>query len=129
MSNVGCRKDADCNEGRDGRCRVAREGSYCTYTECTTDAECGNSGVCECGDPNRCQTGNCRVDADCGAGGFCSPSLGSCGNYGGTLGFFCHNAGNGCVDDKECQGESENGYCAYDPATAKWSCSTTQCAG
>ncbi len=126
---AGCHVNADCTEGRDGRCRLGRAGAYCTYNECTTDSEC-TSGVCQCGDPNACKTaGDCRVDSDCGAGGYCSPSFGDCGDYNGTIGWFCHRANDECVDDKDCTDGSVGGYCAFEPTEAKWKCSNSQCAG
>src|SRR5439155_1737546 len=113
-----CGKDTDCASGTNGRClpggRLA--GCLCSYDTCATDADCAQmGGPCECRPStqgivaptttagNVCKAGNCRVDADCGSGGYCSPSLGSCGNYGGVVGYYCHTTRDTCVDDADCQ--------------------------
>jgi hypothetical protein len=77
---------------------------------------------------NICKAGNCRVDASCGAGGYCSPSLGSCGNYGGVVGYYCHTPKDKCVDDADCAAQG-GGDCRYDQASGAWACATTQCVG
>ncbi|MEL6178905.1 MAG: hypothetical protein AAFS10_08120 [Myxococcota bacterium] len=125
-----CQSHEDCPDGANGRCTENRGYSFCTYDQCFTDAECGDS-VCRCGDdqgfgPNVClNAGNCAVDSDCGVGGYCSPSFGDCGNYGGVIGFFCHTPEDACIDDVDCEG----GYCAYNPNTGRWMCSNSECAG
>jgi hypothetical protein len=138
-----CRADGDCTGGRNGRCSGGGRiyGCQCSYDTCTTDADCAQmGGPCECRPTvqgiiapmitvtNVCKDGNCRVDADCGAGGYCSPSLGSCGNYGGVVGYYCHTAKDKCVDDADCATQG-GGDCRYDPATKAWACATSQCAG
>lgn len=129
-----CTTDADCDAGRNGRCRVrgGRIGGWaCTYDACLTDAECAGNGVCECegavsSDANVCLSNvGCRVDADCGAGGFCSPSQGSCGNYSGIITYQCHTPQDECIDDADC----EQGNCRFDDTAGHWKCSDSQCAG
>lgn len=137
---VDCTSHADCQNGDNGRCvGNSHDGWYCTYDLCFADADCGPSPkVCECGggfrsDHNVClNEGNCRVDADCGANGFCSPTLGSCGDYSGTVGYYCHTAADECVDDADCADEPSTfgaPYCAYNPTAGKWMCSSQQCVG
>jgi hypothetical protein len=77
---------------------------------------------------NVCKQGNCRTDADCGAGGYCSPTLGSCGNYGGVVGYYCHTKRDTCVDDGDC---TKNGAtdCRFDQVSGAWACAGSQCAG
>jgi len=144
-AGFGCAKDEDCAAGTNGRCssggRLA--GCQCSYDTCATDADCAQmGGPCECRSSaqgivapptttsmNVCKAGNCRVDHDCGAGGYCSPSLGSCGNYAGVVGYYCHTAKDTCVDDADCQVRGGVGDCRYDPASNAWACATSQCAG
>ncbi|HSZ82865.1 MAG TPA: hypothetical protein VLA14_11315 [Polyangia bacterium] len=138
-----CTKDSDCTAGSNGRClelgRVAA--CSCSYDMCTTDADCAQTGgPCACRpdaqgvvaptttSSNTCLAGDCRVDADCGAGGYCSPSLGSCGNYSGVTGYYCHTATDACVDDADCAAQGA-GDCRYNPTKKAWDCETTQCAG
>ena len=129
-----CSAHADCTEGENGRCTPSREGYYCTYDECFDDGDCDDKMVCECGGgilENRClREGNCRVDADCGPDGFCSPTLGSCGSYGGIVGYYCHTPDDECLDDSNC-GDTEYGmpYCAYNMVSGRWTCSDVHCVG
>ncbi|MCA9550305.1 MAG: hypothetical protein KC933_09735 [Myxococcales bacterium] len=127
-----CGSHDDCTDGRNGRCVDVNRGLYtCTYDACLQDSDCEH--VCECeggfgSDHNIClQTGNCNVDADCGAGGFCSPSYGDCGDYSGTVAYYCHTAQDECVDDADCGGYPW--YCGYDPVGGRWRCSDSHCAG
>lgn len=84
-----CQSDADCTEGRNGRCTPY--GSYwgtngmtslrCTYDACTSDGDCAANELCHCGeesDANECvrvPPKGCRVDTDCVETGYCSPSI------------------------------------------------------
>jgi len=136
-----CRSHADCTAGENGRCvGNGHDGWHCTYDACFADADCptvdDGPRLCACGagdrsDNNVCLTGNCRVDADCGAAGYCSPSLGSCGNYFGFEGYFCHTPDDECSDDSDCGAGGSYGapYCAFMPSTGHWQCSTAQCVG
>jgi hypothetical protein len=138
-----CTKDSDCTAGSNGRClalgRVAA--CSCSYDACTTDADCTHTGgPCACRPDaqsivaptttasNTCLAGDCRVDADCGARAYCSPSLGSCGNYSGVTGYYCHTPADACVDDADCAAQG-GGDCRYNPTKKAWDCETTQCAG
>lgn len=131
-----CRSHDECTEGINGRCTwIGRGGYYCTYDQCFADAEC-DSGPCICrgttggtaaAGANRCFPGGCRTDADCGVGGFCSPTYGSCGDYGGTAGYYCHTCDDDCTDDADCT--APGAYCAYDLVEARWHCQATHCDG
>ncbi len=130
-----CTAHEDCQDGINGRCiGNSHDSWYCSYDQCFADAECGGK-VCECeggfrSDHNVClRVGDCLTDADCGAGGYCSPTLGDCGDYDGTVGYFCHTPEDDCIDDADCQVDERWEYCAYNPAAQKWSCSDAQCAG
>jgi hypothetical protein len=132
---VACTKNADCTAGENGRCvGNGHSGYQCSYDTCFSDADCG-AAVCACATSdgaNHCLTANCHVDTDCpsiggNVTGFCSPSLGSCGNYSGTVGYFCHTADDECTNDADCGGASA--YCQYERTIGHWRCSTTQCAG
>ncbi|HEY6559272.1 MAG TPA: hypothetical protein VI072_18435 [Polyangiaceae bacterium] len=134
---ITCRSHAECTAGINGRCSGnGHDGWHCTYDQCFSDSECdstGASSVCECeggfrSDNNVClREGNCRTDADCGSGGYCSPSLGSCGNYTRTVGYYCHTPQDECVNDSECGGGAW--YCAYSPMVGHWKCSNSHCVG
>lgn len=128
-----CYADADCTDGENGRCsEQPRWGWACTYDGCFEDADCGGS-VCGCGadwgsDANRCYSGNCQVNADCGDGGWCSPSYGDCGDYSGTVAYFCRTAEDECLNDSDCT-DSGGGYCMFAEAAGHWVCSYSHCAG
>jgi len=142
-----CTSDADCTMGDNGRCLPPggnAAGDYCTYDACSTDGDCGTGKVCVCGtdEPpygrtaNACVPGNCRVDSDCGAKGYCSPTEAtSCGNRSGTVGYYCHTAGDDCTNDSDCAGTTDGGatmgpgYCAWQPTVGKWACSYGICTG
>lgn len=130
-----CATDADCTEGVNGRCVSHRGYAFCSYDTCFADDACegpclcrGEGGGVGSGGANRCVSGNCQTDADCGPGNFCSPTLGDCGLYGGTVGYYCHTCDDECTNDSECT-EMGAGYCAYSPTVAHWICQYTQCAG
>ncbi len=133
-----CAKDADCTAGNRGRCAMVgggrlRPSAQCVYDACMQDADCGPRSECACGTGpaagNRCMAGNCATDADCGEG-MCSPTLGSCGNYGGYVGNYCHTAADECTNDDECTATDRgNGYCAYSKETSNWRCSYGHCVG
>jgi hypothetical protein len=146
-AGFGCHSDSDCTAGSNGRCVAAPRLAVscdCSYDTCMKDADCPQpGGVCECrpeasgqgsiapttpaSPANACLAGNCRVDADC-AGGYCSPSLGSCGNFGGVVGYYCHTPNDQCVDDSDCAARG-GGDCRYNTTTGAWACNTSQCVG
>jgi hypothetical protein len=137
MREGKCKSDADCSAGKNGRCSMVGGGrlppyAACVYDACYVDADCGSKNACSCGgspsDGHTCEQGNCAVDADCGTNGYCSPSLGSCGNYGGTVGNFCHTSKDDCMNDDECT-DKPGGYCAYSQEAQKWQCSYGHCVG
>jgi hypothetical protein len=145
VPTLPCTLDTDCTAGTKGQC-VAQTGAttcQCVYDSCSSDADCAQmGGPCVCassgqgqgivapagGAGNVCRGGNCRLDADCGAGGYCSPSLGTCGNYGGVTGYYCHTAADKCVDDADCAAQG-GGDCRYDSAMGHWDCETSECVG
>ena len=128
-----CNSDADCVDGRNGRCTASRF-TQCSYDRCLTDAECTNDtggGVCGCSgssisDANVCLGGNCRIDADC-ASGFCSPSFGFCGEYDGVVAMYCHTEDDECLDDADCA--RQGAYCAFIPERERWACEDSFCQG
>ena len=133
-----CTSDADCTDGHNGRCSSDRGWMHCTYDRCRTDDECGNASVCECeggfrSDHNVCLSGNCATDSDCGPGGYCSPSFGDCGNYGGTVGYFCRTCEDECVNDSDCADLDAEPwgapYCMYDEGVGHWRCANSHCVG
>jgi hypothetical protein len=140
-----CHSDAECTEGENGRCGGnGHDGYRCTYDNCFADSDCsgaasGEARVCGCeggfrSENNVCLVGNCQLDADCGQGGYCSPSLGNCGNYAKTVGYFCHTPDDECIDDADCDALPGAGtfgapYCAFMPTIGHWKCSNTHCVG
>ncbi len=130
-SALGCKSDADCKDGRDGRCVKSGipEGRFvrspllagppaqppptiCEYDQCTTNADCGQKVRCSCGEGqsrNQCvQLDACLGDADCGPYMLCL-----CGGGGSPNQCL---AGN-CRTDADCGGatcrSSETGrFCA-----------------
>jgi len=141
----GCTTDNDCTAGTNGRCITPGGGvrsaddpaCVCTYDTCTQDTDCPNGQTCACrGCPyiyyegNMCVGGNCRVDADCGASGYCSPSPISPAWCGDDLlaGYYCHTAGDLCIDDSDCTntvGQSVTvgqPVCAYSTTDTRWEC-------
>ena len=135
-----CDGHDDCTDGINGRCTGnSFHGYRCTYDGCFADGECADrGGPCLCrgeaggrgGDAHRCVMGDCQTDADCGPGGFCSPTLGDCGDYGGTNGYYCHTCDDECTDDADCgDGTWGRGYCRYDEVLGHWRCAAEHCAG
>jgi hypothetical protein len=141
-----CTSDSECpatsDAGVNGRCTPSEEQGpaigcpSCQYDQCATDSECGAGSVCACGGsastgryPNGCLAGNCQVDSDCGPGGFCSPDVGFCGE--GTVGYYCHTAGDQCHNDADCQNDpnSFGGQCVYDTSKKIWDCQGEACPG
>ncbi len=141
-AGAGCRTDADCTAGMNGRCLTGSVCSggpcmvtppTCSYDTCSSDGDCAAGAACVCRSDvgpatNDCsQVGNCRVDADCGANGYCSPqpSTRSCAD-GVAPQFFCHTASDECVDDSDCPvsgSVSSVRRCAFDPVGKKaWLC-------
>ena len=131
----GCKADADCKDGINGRCNVHFGGhgmqfNSCDYDRCFADADCKNDGVCVCGSKaNSCmEPGNCRVDADCGPGGFCTPSWGADaeGACFGYSAYFCRTPRDTCVKDDDCQSQDrDKGWgstCSFDPTAGHWRC-------
>jgi hypothetical protein len=123
-----CSTDSDCTAGTNGRCNMNTGGAAfcrCTYDACVHDTDCA-TGVetCACHgaafhpDSNECIASGCRVDSDCGASGFCSPTIGGCG---GLVGYYCHTAGDLCLDDADCTGGAIQA-CEYVSAASRWEC-------
>lgn len=135
-----CQKDSDCTDeksGKNGRCAMTGGGRLpprpsCVYDACAIDSDCGPKSACACGgaanDGHSCVAGNCATDADCGTDGFCSPSLGGCGNYGGTIGNYCHTPTDECTNNDECMAQP-GGYCAWKDEVGHWQCSYGHCVG
>lgn len=122
-SPSGCKSDAECKNGVQGRCvdnRGARRygglppaarnllaeppppppETVCTYDHCSSNAECGAKARCNCGagdDRNACvPLDSCLRDAECGIDALCG-----CGASGGPN--ACR-PGN-CRSDADCGGQ------------------------
>lgn len=100
-SDYGCKTDAECTSGRDGRCVKNENGAYhglapearksnflagpmapppktlCVYDKCESDKDCGSGMRCACGDGkgqnrNQCVAlDTCLSDKDCGTEALC----------------------------------------------------------
>lgn len=124
-----CSTDAQCGDaGPNGRCIEFNGGvAYCgcTHDACMHDTDCTGE-TCAChGSPygggagNSCVPGNCHIDSDCGPAGYCSPTYTATG-CGGLGGYYCHTAGDLCIDDRDCTGGTQ--VCAYSLAASRWQC-------
>lgn len=129
-----CQSDADCVEGRNGRCKYyasywgtrGKMSLRCTYDACIADADCPKGSICYCngaGDANICVPAKCRTDADCPEPSYCSPSTRFVGSVQDTQ-FVCRTCDDECVDDRNCgadQGHREQA-CLYLPELRHWGC-------
>lgn len=122
----GCKSDADCKNGLQGRCvdsgfrepgsalPVARTNvlaeppplpapTVCTYDQCKANSDCGKDARCACGAGdarNACiALDRCLADADCGADSLCN-----CG----TDGQANHCLLGNCRTDADCPGHTCN---------------------
>ena len=143
---TGCKSDADCTYGRQGRCvknpvyspregYVRREANLlagpppppneteCVYDQCEANADCGSHARCSCGEgTNRhacIPLDTCKADGDCGIDGLCA-----CGTDGGAN--TCTQAN--CRVDADC---GAGGSCASGGSgtycrTPRDTCRTTQ---
>jgi len=94
--------------------------SYCT-SACRADDDCGNTGVCLCGESiGTCFLAACRTNADCLDGASCISWTEPCGQQ--LLRFACstdqdtcHHSGH-CPDGTSCSAESGSFRCEPVPA-------------
>jgi len=133
-----CAVDSDCAAGTNGRC-FSPNGpgglhctpTFCSYDGCQSDADCPAKVPCECrasaqdSSPNSCVTGgNCATDSDCGPGGTCSP--GAFMDFCAVPVYFCHTAGDTCIDDSDCppkpNGPIVTQTCNYDSQANHFAC-------
>lgn len=118
-----CHGDADCTQGRNGRCveigdhesyGPTVEGTTCSYDECFVDADCGARGECWCAtDPRHgsiCLRGECDTDVDCGVGRYCRR---------GRAGKYCRSRLDQCVEETAC---GQDRSCRKNPATGLYEC-------
>jgi hypothetical protein len=110
-----CKKNEDCTKQKGGRCAIiecggfggpacAPQGTRCDYDACSSDLDCTNGAVCDCGTgeggTNRCVKSQCRTDAECGTDGYCSPSQQVCSSL--IEGWYCHSSADTCRNDSDC---------------------------
>jgi hypothetical protein len=126
-----CSRDADCKDGREGRCNAIASGhgrvapmNRCTYSSCAKDADC-KDGPCECEGlrGNHCLAGNCKSDADC-PGSVCGRSN-FVGCWGGDASYFCRTPQDTCVTYDDCNkpGQSgRGGQCVFLPEVGHFGC-------
>ena len=123
-----CTSDADCPNGRQGRCKAISMGhgmvrATCTYDACASDADCPSGTLCLCGASyegrNACMPADCHDDADCPAGRTCEniPP-----NATGSLiptGRQCHTKADTCSKPESC---GAGKTCAYQVGSSRWEC-------
>ena len=142
-SKEGCKSDADCKDGIEGRCiesgyREEGDGkmglmrsnllaeaprppapTICSYDQCVANTDCGAKGRCACGaalERDTCvQLDGCLADKDCGVDMVCS-----CGESEGPNSCI----GGNCRTDGDCHGGScrsgpTGSYCATPNDTCK----------
>jgi hypothetical protein len=125
----GCKSDAECKDGNNGRCNTrggghALEMNTCEYDACFGDSDCAKGGVCMCeGTGNYCLPSTCRHDSDCGDGGACSPIPGCRG----IEGYACHTSKDECTNDDECTQGNTYRTCRYQGELGHWACAAMQC--
>ncbi len=110
-----CKTNEECTKQKGGRCAIiecggfggpacAPQGTRCDYDACSSDLDCTNGGVCDCGTgeggTNRCLKSDCRTDAECGSDGYCSPTIATCSNL--IEGYYCHSTSDTCRSDTDC---------------------------
>jgi hypothetical protein len=129
-----CAQNSDCTMGKNGRCFCYPTATFawqtvCSYDECLTDSDCPARVPCSCrfpsisGNPNVClKQSNCATDSDCSPGGYCSPSNILSPMRGPAYGFFCHTAGDHCLDDSDCRTEGGVASCEFDGTQGYWFC-------
>jgi hypothetical protein len=130
-----CTQDSDCPANAPCACRPSSSDSApnacATGSNCRVDADCGTGGFCSpslVGSPCGCNSEIfCQADSgsSCGETGPdgvmksvpCSCN-GNCGH-----GYFCHTAGDSCLNDSDCVG----GYCNFDLTSQAWICTGLSC--
>jgi len=147
-SPEGCKSDADCKTGLNGRCmglggrsRVTRDArdllgapppppprSRCEYDGCVTDKDCGSKMRCVCGADeyrNRCEPiDTCLTDKECGVDHQCQ-----CGRVNGLANYCvegdCRSAAD-CANGAACGNGTGPGFChgLRDKCSKNEDCST-----
>jgi hypothetical protein len=141
-TGVACTTDAECASVTPNAVPDHCFHGSCSPDQCTSDSDCASGTLCSCAGATRgyagqspgnvCIPADCRVDSDCGPGGYCSPTVSSgCGSFYGVQGYYCHRAGDACMNDEDCGGDGGMGtpYCAFDPSVGQWACGNSFCAG
>ena len=139
-----CVEDSDCTASPNGLCLCAQylvwpdsgtgpgtlyNETACSYDGCFADSDCAPRVPCECrgpgisGTPNMClPASHCAIDSDCPPPGFCSPSF--VPNQTPDIGFFCHTAGDMCIDAVDCPLPNSPAVrvCRFDAPSGIWRC-------
>jgi hypothetical protein len=103
-----CSTDDDCSSLTNGHCssNPTSMGACSCFEGCTSDADCGNSGVCQCRSDvgvGRCASANCHTDADCDPGFLCASYTG--GMCGVISGYACQRPEDECATDADCNND------------------------
>ena len=133
FQQVNCTSDAECVEGRNGRCESDPSGTelFCSYDECLVDEDCTAGSVCVCGGDqgrNDCVPSTCTVDDDCERGSRCVQDNFDCH----TGGFHCMSPDADCIRDDDCPDEEGaeaggRGDCSYNTGEGLWECAFNEC--
>ncbi len=130
----GCKSDADCKDGIDGRCvdsgyrgaaapargngnllaepPAAPPPTICVYDQCTANADCGTKARCACGDDTAraacVPLDACLADADCGEAMLCT--CGGSGQPNTCVAGNCR-ADADCSAGQKCHGGPSGNFC------------------
>lgn len=134
--NDTCSIDADCKDGREGRCAFADARKSCTYHACVSDTDCGaGTEVCGCGlgtgKRNVClKNSKCRTNTDCPASQFCALSAlpgipigdGDVTFNGQAWGYFCTTSNDVCRSASDCRADPHDRSCTFSTRLGRWAC-------
>ncbi len=91
---------------------AASDGGALAFCQCSTDALCGASQVCQDTSSKIC-TAKCAADADCGTGVKCNTTTGKCGGASSTDAGTKTDAGTATDAGVTCNSSNEPDVCGY----------------
>jgi hypothetical protein len=120
-----CANDGDCTAKQYGTCSVIAQAGNCECSYgCSTDADCGNGGVCVCGgNVGYCQAATCRSDDDCTPGYQCRAFQDPTSSICNMDRFECQTPGDTCESNANC---TAGQYCLAD-AQGEHHCKAFSC--
>ncbi|HEX2869663.1 MAG TPA: ferritin-like domain-containing protein [Polyangiaceae bacterium] len=120
-----CAKDGDCTAKQYGTCSVIGQAGSCECSYgCSTDADCGNGGVCVCGGiVGYCESATCRSDDDCAPGYQCRTFQDPTSSICNISRFECQTPSDTCEGNANC---TAGQYCVAD-AKGEHHCKAFSC--